>query len=244
MSDVEFAIGVFHRSPRARRRSSRRPRWCPGYGCCRRPRCASAALRGRRRRRRRRSRLALRRAFGEPPASASRALTSAWSTSFFLSPRCGACSSTLRAGTRRQRLGDQRLLGELVAQQNERRRRPVVVELAEKAREHFLDRQLRGHGSGNRRGCPSSVRRGRRTPGRRSAARLMRRDDVGVADAADVDVLVALDLGQRADAVADQRRRLEIERRRTLLRISRGEALLHVLAAAGRKARASSISSA
>ena len=47
-------------------------------------------------------------------------------------------------------------------------------------------------------------------------AGLMRGDDVGVAHALDVDVLAALDLGQRADAVAQDRRAFVIHRVRAL----------------------------
>ena len=62
----------------------------------------------------------------------------------------------------------------------------------------------------------------------------MRGDHVGVDDAGDVDVLMALHQRQGADAVADQRRRLEIERSGCDLHLA-GEALLHVAAAAGQK---------
>src|SRR6266568_4250722 len=43
------------------------------------------------------------------------------------------------------------------------------------------------------------------------AARLMRRHDIGVCDALHIDVLLALDMGKGADAVADERGGLEIE---------------------------------
>ncbi len=41
---------------------------------------------------------------------------------------------------------------------------------------------------------------------------LMRRDHIGVGEAGDVNILVSLHQRERADAVADQRRGLEIER--------------------------------
>ena len=65
-------------------------------------------------------------------------------------------------------------------------------------------------------------------------ARLIGRDDVGVDDPGHVDVLVALHQRQGADAVADQRRRLEIERLGGVFHLA-GETLLHVVAAAGQE---------
>ena len=40
--DVELAVLALHEAVRRRPRSWRRPRWCPGCGCCRTPRCGAA----------------------------------------------------------------------------------------------------------------------------------------------------------------------------------------------------------
>ena len=64
------------------------------------------------------------------------------------------------------------------------------------------------------------------------AARLVRGDDVGIAQYVDIDVLAALDLGQGADAVAQEGGALELELFRQVLH-AQGELFLHLLAAAG-----------
>jgi hypothetical protein len=66
---------------------------------------------------------------------------------------------------------------------------------------------------------------------RGDAALVVHGDDVGIAHALEIDVLAALDLRQRPDPVAIERRGLEIERRRRLLH-PRGEGLLGVARAA------------
>src|SRR6185312_6601674 len=61
------------------------------------------------------------------------------------------------------------------------------------------------------------------------AASLVRRDDVRVGKTGNVDVLVALNQRQRADAVADQCRGLEVERPGGLVHLGR-KPLLNVAA--------------
>src|SRR3546814_665443 len=64
------------------------------------------------------------------------------------------------------------------------------------------------------------------------SALLLRGDDVGVVDALDIDVLMGLDLGQRADAVAEHGGALVVEPPGGLFHLRR-ELLLHLLRVAG-----------
>ncbi len=74
--------------------------------------------------------------------SASRAAAAIRSTSFFLSPRRGTASVT-RPAAQRQRFRDQLLLDQRMAQQDQRRFRPIVIELADEGGQHVLDRSCR-----------------------------------------------------------------------------------------------------
>ena len=138
------------------------------------------------------------------------------------------------AAAERQRLLDQLLLGQPMAEQHQRRFWPVVVELADKRAQHVLDREL------------AIVAReiGAIAPILPAAEKehlhaglpglLIGRDHVGIDDAGHVNVLMSLDQGEGADAVADQPRRLEIERRGGGLHLGR-EPQLHRAAAARQK---------
>ena len=71
----------------------------------------------------------------------------------------------------RQRFGQQRALRQIFGDQNRARAGLVVVELRDEGIEHVVGRQARDRPSGNRRGCPSSGRCGRRTPARNYSRR-------------------------------------------------------------------------
>ena len=143
---------------------------CPGCGCCRRPRCASAAC-GRpsvvtMRLQQPALRSRCRRACGRAP----RAHWSAHARSAPSSRRAGAReTSTLKPALTDKRVGQQRAFLDLVREQNQLRRRLVVVELREERAQHFFRRERAFRRAGNRRGCPSSARCGRRTPRRRNS---------------------------------------------------------------------------
>ena len=62
----------------------------------------------------------------------------------------------------------------------------------------------------------------------------MDREHIGIVDAAQIDALLRLDRRQRREAVAIDRRALEIERLRGLLHLG-GQLLLHRMALAGQK---------
>src|SRR5215208_8257140 len=99
-----------------------------------------------------------------------------------------------------------------MTEQDQRRFRPVIIELADKSGQHLLDRELAvvaweiGAIAPIMPAAEEEDLHAGMPPG------LMRRDDVGVADAGDVNVLMSLYQRERANAVADQRRSLEIER--------------------------------
>ena len=134
----------------------------------------------------------------------------------------------------RQRLGHEILLGQSVAEQDEGRLRPVVVELADKGGQHLLDRELSVMAGEIGAIAPIVAAAEKKylhagmTPG------LMRRDDVGIGKAGDMDVLVSLHQRERAYAVADQRRGLEVERLGGAVHLGR-QTLLDVAAAPGQK---------
>ena len=124
-----------------------------------------------------------------------------------------------------------------MAEQDQRRFRPVVVELADKGGQHLLDRELAVMAREIGAVAPIVAAAEEEHLHAGMTAGLMRRDDVGVDDAGDVDVLMSLHQRQRADAVADQRRGLEIERLGGPVHLGR-QALLDVAAAPGQEQRA------
>src|SRR5260221_9800382 len=136
----------------------------------------------------------------------------------------------LALGADGQRLGDQLGLGERLAEQDQGRRRLVVVELADEGGEHLLDRQLPVVAGEIGTIAPILPTAEEEYLDRGLAAGLVGGDDVGVGDALHVDVLLTLDMGEGADAVADEGGGLEIERRRGRLHGLR-ERRLDVLAA-------------
>ena len=111
----------------------------------------------------------------------------------------------------RERLGDERLLGQREVQQDQRRRLPVLVELAEEGGEHSLGRLVRGMAGEER---PVAVV----PPGAEEedlhaglAGRLVDRRHVRILRAPHVDPLAGLDVGECADAVAEGGGGLELE---------------------------------
>src|SRR5712671_3971407 len=118
-----------------------------------------------------------------------------------------------------------------MAQQYQPRLRPVIVKLADKGGQHLLDHELRIVLREIGAVAPVLPAPEEEYLDAGLSAGLMRGDHIGVLDAGDVDVLVALHQRESADAVADQRRRLEIERFGRPFHFNR-ETLLHVMAAA------------
>ena len=135
-------------------------------------------------------------------SSASSALRRACSSSFLRSPRCGTSIDDLATGALGQRLLQQLAIGQLAIDQDAPRRRHVLVELDEEARHHFVLR----HVAGMRREegamapiLPAADEEGldRHRPGLAG-----QREDVGIAQPLGMHRLDALDVGQRAQAVA------------------------------------------
>ena len=149
--------------------------------------------------------------------SASRALASACSIRSFFSPRCGSEISTLWPLLVASASASSAAVLDLVRDQDQARRRLVVVELRQERRQHFA-RPERAVGLGKI-GAVAPV-----LPGAEEehldageAALLVHGKDVGLLDAARIDALVRLDRRQRRQTVAIDRGALEVERRRRLL---------------------------
>ncbi len=138
------------------------------------------------------------------------------------------------AAAQRQRLRDQVLLDQLVAQQHQRRLRPVVVELADERGQHLVGGKLAVMAREIGAVAPIVAAAEEEHLDAGLAAGLMGRDHIGIDDAGHVDVLVTLHQRQGADAVANQRRRLEVERLGGSIHLRR-EALLDIAAAPGQK---------
>src|SRR5947207_4715108 len=121
-----------------------------------------------------------------------------------------------------------------MTEQNERRLCSVVVELADKRCQYFLDRKLAvvAREVGAVPPILATAKEEHLNAG--LSARLMRGDHVGIDDPRDVDVLMPLDQRQGPDSIANQRRRFKIENFRCSLHFS-SQSLLHVIAAAGQK---------
>ena len=133
-----------------------------------------------------------------------------------------------------ERFGEQRLVLDGVRDQDQARRRLVVVELRQEGRKHFA-RPERFVGFGKI-GAVAPV-----LPGAEEehfdageAALLMHGKDVGLLDGARIDALLRLDRRQRGETIAVDRGVLEIERRGRFLHC-RGELVLDRLAAAGQE---------
>src|SRR4051794_21042990 len=92
----------------------------------------------------------------------------------------------------RQSLGHEILLDERVADQDQRRLRPVIVELANKRGQHFLDRELAVVAREIGAVAPIMPASEEKDLDAGMTSRLVRRDDIGIADAGNVNVLVSL----------------------------------------------------
>ena len=135
---------------------------------------------------------------------ASRALVTACSTSVCFSPRCGTAISTLRPGMGRKRLlraarapRSHATAGSAAAPACRHRTAPGRTPSISPALERCCRR------AGNRPGCPSSARSGRRTPGCRSGRPPGRGRTHPPPPRLRVDALLGGDEAHRLDAVAD-----------------------------------------
>src|SRR5882724_4909035 len=99
-----------------------------------------------------------------------------------------------------------------MAQQDQRRLWPVVVELADKSGQYVFDRQLPVMAREIAPVAPILPTAEEKYLHAGLSAGLVRRDHVGIDDAGNVDVLVSLHQRQRADTVAGHRRGFEIKR--------------------------------
>ena len=135
------------------------------------------------------------------------------------------------AGAHRERLDQYRAFRRQVAHQHRGRRDLVGVELAEEGLHHLDRAEFRR--MGREVGAVAEVLAGAEEE--HLDAGLVRllvcRDDVGIAEIGDVDVLMGLDLGQRMDAVAEGGGGFELQRIAGVLH-ARGQALLQVAALA------------
>ena len=133
---------------------------------------------------------------------------------------------------RRQSVGEQRDVLEGVRDQHEPRRRLVVVELRDECAQH-LARLERAIGLRNI-GAVAPVLTGAEEEHLHAgvAAVLVHGEDVGLLDVARIDALMRLNRRQRGEAVAEDRRVLEVERLRRLVHGLR-QFLLHRAAVAG-----------
>ena len=125
--------------------------------------------------------------------------------------RAAAAAADPAPGAHRQRLGQQRLRGRAVAQQDQPRRAPLGVELAEERLEQLGRPGVLGVA---RIVGPVAVVAAAPVEEHLDAglaAVLRERDHVGIVDRADVDALARGDVRQRLQPVADRRRLLEFE---------------------------------
>ena len=115
-------------------------------------------------------------------------------------------------GLEAQRLGKQRVFGRAGAQQDAARRRLVAVELAHECRKKL--RRVVMAATGREVGAVAEILPGAEEKHLYAGlpAVEMGGDHVGVADALHINVLMRLNAGQRPDAVAVNRRRLELQR--------------------------------
>src|SRR5439155_26919026 len=104
-----------------------------------------------------------------------------------------------RQGLRHELVSDQ-----LMTEQNKRRLSAVVVELADKGGQHFLDRELAVVAREISSVAPVLAAAKEENLDAGLPACLIRRNDVGIDDPGDVDVLVALHQRQGADPISDQ----------------------------------------
>ena len=166
-ADVEFAVLAFAESLRGRRRSWRRPRSSLGYGCCRRPRCGAARAADRNVSASWRKQLLLRRGFGKLAPERLARIGERMLDQILLLAALRHRDFDLVAGLGRERFGQQRAVLDVMRDQDQPRRRLVVVELRRETPRGFRPARASGRLWENRRGCPSSARCGRRTPRRR-----------------------------------------------------------------------------
>ena len=144
----------------------------------------------------------LRGAFRQAPAKGRLGVRQRGGEKAALGPPLRQAEPHLAPRPKGQRLGDQRLVGDPVAQQDQRRRRMRGVELPQERLQHLGGFEVRGMAWEV--GAVAEVLAG---PEEEHLDAALPRlaiggDDVGLAEARDVDVLARLDLRQRLDAVA------------------------------------------
>ncbi len=153
---------------------------------------------------------------------------------FLLLAALGRRDFDLEAGLDRQRVGQQLGFLDLVRQQDQFRRRLVVVELRQERGQHFFRRErfLRAREIGAVAPVLAGAEEEHLDAG--IAALLMDGEHVGFFHGARIDALLRLDRRQRREAVAIKRRGLEFEFGRGLLHLA-GQLLFHQMAAAGQE---------
>ena len=134
----------------------------------------------------------------------------------------GAVDLDLAPRLERERIGQHRGLARVVADQHQRRRWQVVIELGEEGAEHLFGRLL-GAGVGQEIGPVAVVAPAAEEEDLHAGlpGHLVQRDHIGIADAIEVDAVAALHMRQAPDAVAEARRALEFELLRRRLHLGR-----------------------
>ena len=138
----------------------------------------------------------------------------------------GAVDLHLPPGLDRQRIGQQRGIRRLMADQDQGRRGQVVIELGEEGAEHLLGR-LFGLGVGQEIGPVAVVAAAAEEEDLHAGlpGHLVQRHDIRVAQPVDVDPVAPLHMGEAPDAVAQRRRPFEFQPFGGLLHLRR-QALL------------------
>ena len=125
-------------------------------------------------------------------------------------PRCGLLDHDLALGALGQRLLEQLAVGQLAIDQDPPRRRHVLVELDEKARQNLGFRDVVGMRREEGAMAPVLPAADEEGLDRHRPALAGQREHVGIAEPFGVHRLAALDVGQRAQPVAIDRGQLVI----------------------------------